>query len=199
VRKKTKLSTPIYGCIKTSFDDAFVPDTEETPYRARILDLISKAHDLAHHATHALKFYVLRAKAQLPVTKTMVEAIIHILNNGDEWRPTTADRIALKTNLLPIMKQYQKAAGISFFGLEHAGNTVQYLATEIYTNIEVNVKVNFVKMLSKYINLRMNTKAGAKLPKCARDAFFARRNNLKKRVFDPAAIKNSPRLKHKEA
>ncbi|KND00087.1 uncharacterized protein SPPG_04428 [Spizellomyces punctatus DAOM BR117] len=104
-QKLEKLPTCLHTCNKTSFAKAFLPN--ET-YRQRLLDYIAIIHQLADHASHALKFYILSAPSVPMVDQDTIEAILYLLNKGEAWQPRTDAKKGQKQQL-PPKSDVQKA------------------------------------------------------------------------------------------
>ncbi|KNC96371.1 hypothetical protein, variant [Spizellomyces punctatus DAOM BR117] len=172
-----KLDKPtLHTCNKTSFAKAFLPN--ET-YRQRLLDYIAIIHQLASHASHALKFYTLSAPS-FTVNEETIEAILYLLNKGEAWHPRKEAKKAWRDCLLPYVQRYCQIVGFVHPNLRGEQQSVNYLTVSMMTNLKVNVQEHFMQMLLRYINLRLDVKGRKGPPKSeARKAFFARLRYLK--------------------
>jgi hypothetical protein len=141
-----------HSCNKTSLDKVLL---NSDLYRSRLMEYIRQVHALAEHGTHALKLYLLRNPSPVPITEQHVEACLYLLNKGSEWKPRSAAKQALKAQLLPHIDFYCEVAGFQHVRLSHDQQTINYLTTSIVTNLTVNVQEHFIKMVLRYINLRM--------------------------------------------
>ncbi|KNC98139.1 uncharacterized protein SPPG_06542 [Spizellomyces punctatus DAOM BR117] len=182
-KKKQKLEkldkpTCLHTCNKTSFAKAFLPNEI---YRQRLLDYIAMIHQLADHASHTLKFYILSAPS-FTVNEETIEAILYLLNKGEAWQPKTDAKRALRECLLPYVRRYCHIVGFVHPNLQKEQQSVNYLTMSMMTNLKVNVQEHFMQMILRYINLRLDVKGrkGQFPPKSeARKAFFARLRYLK--------------------
>ncbi|KND02296.1 uncharacterized protein SPPG_02771 [Spizellomyces punctatus DAOM BR117] len=183
-KKKQKLErlekldkpTCLHTCNKTSFAKAFLPN-----YHQRLLDYIAIIHQLADHASHALKFYILSAPTFPTVNEDTIEAILYLLNKGEAWQPKTDAKKALRKCLLPYICQYCRI-GFVHPNLRGEQQSINYLTASMMTNLKVNVQEHFMQMLLRYINLRLDVKGQKQQlpPKSdVRKAFFARLRYLK--------------------
>ncbi|KND03265.1 uncharacterized protein SPPG_09012 [Spizellomyces punctatus DAOM BR117] len=186
-KKKQKLErlekldkpTCLHTCNKTSFTKAFLPN--ET-YRQRLLDYIAIIHQLADHASHALKFYILYAPTFPTVNEDTIEAILYLLNKGEAWHPRKEAKKAWRDCLLPYVQRYCQIIGFVHPNLRGEQQSVNYLTASMMTNLKVNVQEHFMTMLLRYINLRLDVKGQKQrlpLKSDARNAFFARLRYLK--------------------
>ncbi|KNC97938.1 uncharacterized protein SPPG_06926 [Spizellomyces punctatus DAOM BR117] len=180
--KKQKLDnrpTCLHSCNKTSFAKAFLPN--ET-YRQRLLDYIAIIHQLADHASHALKFYLLSAPTFPTVNEDTIEGILYLLNKGEAWHPRKEAKKAWRDSLLPYVQRYCQIVGFVHPNLRGEQQSINYLTASMMTNLKVNVQEHFMTMLLRYINLRLDVKGrkGQFPPKSeVRKAFFARLRYLK--------------------
>ncbi|KND00292.1 uncharacterized protein SPPG_09210 [Spizellomyces punctatus DAOM BR117] len=188
-KKKQKLErlekldkpTCLHTCNKTSFAKAFLPNDI---YCQRLLDYIAIIHQLADHASHALKFYLLSSSAPVfpTVNQETIEAILYLLNKGESWQPKTGAKKALRESLLPYIQRYCNIVGFVHPNLQKEQQSVNYLTASMMTNLKVNVQEHFMMMLLRYINLRLDVKGQKQrlpLKSDARNAFFARLRYLK--------------------
>ncbi|KNC96900.1 uncharacterized protein SPPG_07727 [Spizellomyces punctatus DAOM BR117] len=177
-----KLDKPtLHTCNKTSFAKAFLPN--ET-YRQRLLDYIAIIHQLADHASHALKFYILSTStSSFPVVhEDTIEAILYLLNKGEAWHPRKEAKKAWRDCLLPYVQRYCQIVGFIHPNLRGEQQSINYLTVSMMTNLKVNVQEHFMQMLLRYINLRFDVKGQKQRlpPKSdARKAFFTRLRYLK--------------------
>lgn len=149
------INGPAHSCNKTSFNDAFRNDGAAEVYRQRILEFIKIPHQLADHCTHALKLYILRSPSFPIITKKHVEAILYLLNKGEDWKPRNQSKAGLREELWPHIRYYMRVLGLDHPRLSSEQQTINYLVSSIMTNLEVNIKENFMKMLLRFINLRL--------------------------------------------
>ncbi|KNC97948.1 uncharacterized protein SPPG_09423 [Spizellomyces punctatus DAOM BR117] len=183
-KKKQKLEkldkpTCLHTCNKTSFAKAFLPN--ET-YRQRLLDYIAIIHQLADHASHALKFYILSAPTFPTVNEDTIEAILYLLNKGEAWHPRKEAKKAWRDCLLPYVQRYCQIVGFVHPNLRGEQQSVNYLTASMMTNLKVNVQEHFMQMLLRYINLRLDVKGQKQrlpLKSDARQAFFTQLHYLK--------------------
>ncbi|KND01623.1 hypothetical protein, variant 1 [Spizellomyces punctatus DAOM BR117] len=177
-KKKQKLEKPtcLHTCNKTSFAKAFLPN-----YHQRLLDYIAIIHQLADHASHALKFYILSAPS-FTVNEETIEAILYLLNKGEAWHPRKEAKKAWRDCLLPYVQRYCQIVGFVHPNLRGEQQSVNYLTASMMTNLKVNIQEHCMTMLLRYINLRLDVKGrkGQLPPKSdARKAFFTRLRYLK--------------------
>jgi hypothetical protein len=145
--------TPNYhSCNKTSLEKVLL---NSDLYRSRLVEYIRQVHALAEHGTHALKLYLIRNRSLVPISEKHVEACLYLLNKGNDWKPRSAEKRALKADLLPHIEFYCQVADFQHIRLSHDQQAINYLTTSIVTNLNVNVQEHFLKMLLRYINLRM--------------------------------------------
>ncbi|TPX64341.1 hypothetical protein SpCBS45565_g05968 [Spizellomyces sp. 'palustris'] len=179
-KKKQKLNPPtLHTCNKTAFAKAFLPNTT---YQQRVCQYISTIHQLADHASHALKFHVLSMPSFPIVNEETIEAILYLLNKGEVWHPKTEGKKVLRECLLPYVQQYCDIVGFVHPNLRGEQQSINYLKASMFTNLKVNIQEHFMQMLLRYINLRMDVKRRKKQlpPKSeARKAFFSRLRYLK--------------------
>ncbi|KND03709.1 uncharacterized protein SPPG_08912 [Spizellomyces punctatus DAOM BR117] len=181
-KKKQRLEkldkpTCLHTCNKTSFAKAFLPNDI---YCQRLLDYIAIIHQLADHASHALKFYILSAPTFPTVNEDTIEAILYLLNKGEAWHPRKEAKKAWRDCLLPYVQRYCQIVGFVHPNLRGEQQSVNYLTVSMMTNLKVNVQEHFMQMLLRYINLRLDVKGRKGPPKSeARKAFFARLRYLK--------------------
>ncbi|KND04747.1 uncharacterized protein SPPG_00452 [Spizellomyces punctatus DAOM BR117] len=180
-KKKQKLDnrpTCLHSCNKTSFAKAFLPNGT---YRQRLLDYIAIIHQLADHASHALKFYILSAPT-FTVNEETIEAILYLLNKGEAWHPRKEAKKAWRDCLLPYVQRYCQIVGFVHPNLRGEQQSVNYLTASMMANLKVNVQEHFMQMLLRYINLRLDVKGHKQrlpLKSDARQAFFTRLCYLK--------------------
>ncbi|KNC96297.1 uncharacterized protein SPPG_09538 [Spizellomyces punctatus DAOM BR117] len=176
-QKLEKLDKPtLHTCNKTSFAKAFLPN-----YCQRLLDYITIIHQLADHASHALKFYILSAPT-FTVNEETIKVILYLLNKGEAWHPRKEAKKAWRDCLLPYVQWYCQVVGFVHPNLRGKQQSVNYLTASMMTNLTVNVQEHFMQMLLRYINLRLDVKGrkGQLPPKSdARKAFFTRLRYLK--------------------
>ena len=173
-KKKQKLDsrpTCLHTCNKTSFKKAFLPIES---YRRRLLDYIGIVHELADHASHALKFYILSAPSLPVISEETIEAILYLLNKGGAWQPRSTDKITHRERLSPYIERYCQIVGFEHPNLRSEQQSINYIKASMITNLKVNVQEHFVKMLLRYINLRFDVKGKKRLNKDERDMFFSR-------------------------
>ncbi|KNC98695.1 uncharacterized protein SPPG_09365 [Spizellomyces punctatus DAOM BR117] len=181
-KKKQKFDnrpTCLHSCNKTSFAKAFLPNGT---YRQRLLDYIAIIHQLADHASHALKFYLLSAPTFPTVNEDTIEAILYLLNKGEAWHPRKEAKKAWRDCLLPYVQRYCQIIGFVHPNLRGEQQSVNYLTASMMTNLKVNVQEHFMQMLLRYINLRLDMKGQKQQlpPKSnVRKDFFARLRYLK--------------------
>ncbi|KNC96294.1 uncharacterized protein SPPG_08446 [Spizellomyces punctatus DAOM BR117] len=177
-QKLEKLDKPtLHTCNKTSFAKAFLPN-----YHQRLRDYIAIIHQLADHASHALKFYILSAPTFPTVNEDTIEAILYLLNKGEAWQPRMDAKKAIRGCLLPYVQWYCQIVGFFHPNLRGEQQSINYLTASMMTNLKVNVQEHFMMMLLRYINLRLDVKGrkGQLPPKSdARKAFFTRLRYLK--------------------
>ncbi|KND02088.1 uncharacterized protein SPPG_02589 [Spizellomyces punctatus DAOM BR117] len=177
-KKKQKLENPtcLHTCNKTSFAKAFLPNDI---YRQWLLDYIAIIHQLADHASHALKFYILSAPT-FTVNEETIEAILYLLNKGEAWHPRKEAKKAWRDCLLPYVQRYCHIISFVHPNLQKEQQSINYLTASMMTNLKVNVQEHFMQMLLWYINLRLDVKGQKqRLKSDARNAFFARLHYLK--------------------
>ncbi|KNC97199.1 uncharacterized protein SPPG_09480 [Spizellomyces punctatus DAOM BR117] len=174
-QKLEKLDKPtLHTCNKTSFAKAFLPN-----YRQRLLDYIAIIHQLADHASHALKFYILSAPT-FTVNEETIEAILYLLNKGEAWHPRKEAKKAWRDCLLPYVQRYCHIVSFVHPNLQKEQQSINYLTASMMTNLKVNVQEHFMQMLLRYINLQLDVKGQKqRLKSDARNAFFARLRYLK--------------------
>ncbi|KND04638.1 uncharacterized protein SPPG_00355 [Spizellomyces punctatus DAOM BR117] len=167
----------LHTCNKTSFAKAFLPNEI---YHQRLLDYIAIIHELADHASHALKFYILSAPSFPMVDQDTIEAILYLLNKGEAWHPRKEAKKAWRDCLLPYVQRYCQIVGFVHPNLRGEQQSVNYLTASMMTNLKVNIQEHFMTMLLRYINLRLDVRGRKGPPKSeARKAFFARLRYLK--------------------
>ncbi|KNC98892.1 uncharacterized protein SPPG_09322 [Spizellomyces punctatus DAOM BR117] len=175
-----KLDKPtLHTCNKTSFTKAFLPN--ET-YQQRLLDYIAIIHQLADHASHALKFYILYAPTFPTVNEDTIEAILYLLNKGEAWHPRKEAKKAWRDCLLPYVQRYCHIISFVHPNLQKEQQSINYLTASMMTNLKVNVQEHFMQMLLRYINLRLDVKGQKQrlpLKSDAWKAFFTRLRYLK--------------------
>lgn len=82
--------------------------------------------------------------------------MLYLLNKGDTWNPRTELKKALKAELLPYVESYCALSQFSLPFLKCEQQSINYIVSSVMTNIQVNVQEHFMKMLLRYIHLRMN-------------------------------------------
>ncbi|KND02671.1 uncharacterized protein SPPG_08957 [Spizellomyces punctatus DAOM BR117] len=185
-QKLEKLDKPtLHTCNKTSFAKALPNEI----YRQRLLDYIAIIHQLADHASHALKFYLLSSSAPVfpTVNEDTIEAILYLLNKGEAWHPRKEAKKAWRDCLLPYVQRYCQIVGFIHPNLRGEQQSINYLTASMMMNLKVNVQEHFMTMLLRYINLQLDVKGQKQQlpPKSdawksdAWKAFFARLRYLK--------------------
>lgn len=170
-KKKKKLDikpteskpTVLHSCNKTSFHKAFLPNVV---YQERLFKYIQTIHILADHASHALKFYILSSKEFPSITEEDIEAILYLINKGNNWSPRTENMKAIRNKLLPYVTEYCRIVNFVHPYLKYEQQSINYLKVSMITNLKVNVQEHLVHMLMSYINLRLDVKKSLQdLPK----------------------------------
>jgi len=138
--------------VKGPFDDIFRNDPA---LRQRLYLYLNRWQSLAEHATHAIKRFVLHSDPIPVLTKEHVEAALYLLNKGEEWRPRSRSKIAIRALMIQPMQEYRDLMDLPFIGLPIDQQPINFLSASIYTNLEVNVQEHFKQMLLRYINLRL--------------------------------------------
>ena len=152
-----------HACNKTSFASVFRPTAHNrTTYLARLLVYRNTMHLLVRHATSFLRYHILKYhcvhNSFPPITDDHFHAILYLLNKLDAWNPKPGgkqDLASLKIALLPDLRAYIHLVGFTPPNLKHDQQPIRYLAASLNTNLTVNVSEHFVKMLLRYINLRL--------------------------------------------
>ena len=147
-----KKSPRLHACNKTSFSKAFQSKkTLSSVYLKRLLNYIKTVHYIAKHTTKFLKYYILRG-GRIALTKEHMYGIFHLINKADDWKPLDT---SIKAEFLPHIRSYCKLIKLRHPRVKHDQQSAHYLGDSIMTNLEVNVKCHFMKMLLRYINLRI--------------------------------------------
>ena len=152
-----------HACNKTSFFSVFRPTADKRSiYHARLLAYRDTMHLLARHATSFLRYHILKyhsTHGSFPaITEDHFHAILYLLNKLDAWNPKPGgkqDLAALKIALLPDIRAYLRLVGLTPPNLMHDQQPIRYLAASLNTNLTVNISEHFLKMLLRYINLRL--------------------------------------------
>ena len=111
------------------------------------------------HATHFFKWYLLNClvENQIPITAEVFEFIIKLLNN-----PDMAGANPIKFHLIDFIQMYQRIVPWRPPKIKGINNTATYHSRLLFTNFIVNIKMNFAKMLKRFIscvNKRTNLSA----------------------------------------
>lgn len=138
--------------VKGPFDDIFRNDPV---LRQNIHIYLRRYHSLAEHATHAIKRFVLHSDPIPVLTKEYVEAVLYLLNKGEEWRPRSESKLSIRATLIPAVQQYREQIGLPLIRMPIDQQPINFLSASIYTNMDVNVQEHFTQMLLRYINLRL--------------------------------------------
>ncbi|KAI9106282.1 hypothetical protein DFS34DRAFT_682302 [Phlyctochytrium arcticum] len=105
----------------------------------------------------------------------------------DTWNPRATgkqDFATLRGNLLPYVRSYIHLVGFNPPRLSSDQQPILYLAPSLNTNLTVNVSQNSMKMLLRYVNLRLDVKTQTKelkpQPKEVRHQYFSRVRYIKR-------------------
>ena len=159
--KRPRSVLPRHSCNKTLLKNALRKDLSEDDqiYLERLFSYIRKPHHLARHVTRCIKYWFLSdylAHGQYPsLTEEHVVTMLYLLNKDSKYNPTTAIKREIRTVLLPVVRRYRLIQRLELMNMEHDQQTINFLATSVYTNIKTNVQEHFMQMLLRFINLRM--------------------------------------------
>ena len=126
----------MFVCRKDSLKNCFHEDDSSTNHSVRLIEHIKAVHNLG----------------DLPITAQCIEAVLYLINKGDKWRPRNSAKDDLKDLLSPHIHEYAKLHKPTTQMYSHCIILINYLVTEIVTNILVSVSEHFMKMLYPFIN-----------------------------------------------
>jgi len=147
-----------YSCNKTSLRKILKDCDHKEEYLLNLKNYCSEMHHLAYLASHIFKLYILGNPNIAPIGPETYEAILHLLNKGDNWNPrsnvmkTWKSRLSLATEFYCLAEAYQHPQ------LMYMQCAFQHLSTSLFTNLKVNVQEHFVQMLLRYCNFRFRLK-----------------------------------------
>ena len=148
----------MYSCVKDSFSKCFRYDREHASvYLERLNDLLTRVHAPGFTARTACKWFW-PENPDTPMALEAIEGILYLLNKGGTWRPRNVSKLAIKERFWPTVQTYQRLSEVDPVGLKQ--QSIDYLAKSILINVTVNISVNFVQMMFRYINMTAK-KAGA--------------------------------------
>ena len=159
--KRPRKVLPRRSCNKTLLKNALRKDLrqEDQIYIERLFSYIRKPHHLARHVTRCIKYWFLSyylAHGQYPnLTEEHVVTMLYLLNKDSKYNPTTDIKRELRTTFLPVVRRYRLLQRMELMNMEHDQQTINFLATSVFTNIKTNVQEHFMQMLLRFVNLRM--------------------------------------------
>ena len=160
-KHQRRLVPPRRSCNKTRLKTYLRTDHPSSAlYKARLLDYVSKPHQLARYTTEFIKFW-------FPgLTESHVEGMLYMLNKGSAWKPTSGVKLAIKAEILPFIRPYQTLRQLQPINMDHDQQPINYLAKSIFANVKTNVQEHYMQMLLRFINLRIG-EFGPLIGKCS--------------------------------
>lgn len=144
---------------KTSFQSLLGHKEGETKdrlqYRERILSHIKTIHHLSLHASRCAKLFLIQHPEYAP-SEEFFMTILYLLNKDDNWNPKTEKNLLLKQQLQTwINENYVPLVSFQRLYMKYEKQSFMYLATSMFTNVQVNVQEHICDKLTSFIKRRV--------------------------------------------
>lgn len=150
---------PFYQCIKTSLksvvrDDAVI---------AKLQDAALRANAIMTHTLQLLKLYLIHcydSGTPLPtIDRQFVTSVMKILcEEPNCGRPPNEETKRIKDTLKAFYKEHYKPCVVGRLNYRHMSTVLEYLAIDVITMYENNIKQHFVEYVERFINVSWEKK-----------------------------------------
>jgi len=162
-------------------------------HQSKLFDAVNRTNQLVIHVYHFLRLWILQCyhtNKPLPTitTATIRMAFTTLTQKTKKTRSISQSNRGIRDEFEAFYQNVYSKLGYEnkISGL-HLSQILRYMATDILTNIENNIKGNFIKYLHKYVNLafrdsndaQLQVIVGARNRKLARNRFKSELNALK--------------------
>jgi len=159
-RRAALTQLPFYQCIKTSLksvvrDDAVI---------ATLRDAALRANGIVTHALQLLKLYLIHCydtRVPLPtIDRQFVTSVMKVLCAEPTvgGKPSEATK-CIKDKLKAFYEAHYRPSMVGELDYRHLSTVLDYLAIEVITMYETNVKQHFVEYVERFVNVAWEKKA----------------------------------------
>jgi len=200
-------SRPFYQCIKTSLksvvrDDAVI---------AKLQDAALRANGIVTHTLQLLKLYFIHCfdnGTALPtIDRQFVTSVMKVLcEEPTSGRPPNEETKRIKENLKAFYEVHYKPHVVGQLNYRHMNTVLDYLAIDVITMYENNIKQHFVEYVERFVNVSWEKKALLALIKkhkkttskrqAATNALCAQLRRIKADLLNPDKPKTAHALYH---
>jgi len=199
--KDSQPSTPYdnFKSVKVSLKHVLMNPENNT---CKILETVTKAHRIVIHTLQFMKLWLLdqhqNGRHLSTVDSEFVSCCLKTVCDSANWRPRKPAIIALKEELCNFYNSNYKALcveeDLNYSGM---GNVLAYLATDVVTMYENNIKQHYVKYVGRFVNVIFEKKEHIELLKSENNSIDARskirlfKNHLRHVKNDLLNVKDS--------
>lgn len=157
--------------------------------RIKLFDAITRTHQIVIHTYQFLRLWILNKyynKIELPIIteETIKMAFKSLIKESQGPKP--------KGNNLSLYKEFTKLYGNEYSKLEYntkidgknLSQILNYMAVDMLTNIENNIKCNFIKYVKRFVNSCFKKSNNELLNNCEKGIKTKLRKELNKDLYD---------------
>ncbi|MEB3202793.1 MAG: hypothetical protein VKK05_08285 [Synechococcus sp.] len=125
----------------------------------KLMDVVLTAHNMMRHTTQFLKLYLLHCyETKKPIPELTVTFLVNVMkclcikteNRGKKPSDATLKQ---KAPLIAFFKEHYAPLMTETITYTHMANIMSYLAQDILTSYENNIKQNFVSYIERFVNV----------------------------------------------
>ena len=151
---------PFYQCIKTSLKSVVRNDA----VIAKLRDAALRANGIVTHTLQLLKLYLIHcydAGTALPtIDRQFVTSVMKVLcEEPTSGRPPSEEIKRIKDALKTFYTTHYKPSVVGKLNYRHMNTVLDYLAIDVITMFENNIKQHFVEYVERFVNVSWEKKA----------------------------------------
>jgi hypothetical protein len=203
----TRRAAPLYQCIKTSLKSV----VRDESVIATLRDAALRANGIVTHALQLLKLYLIHCYdtgVPLPtIDRQFVTSVMKVLcAEPTVGRPPSEATRHIKGTLRAFYEEHYRPSVVGELNYRHLSTVLDYLAIDVITMYETNIKQHFVEYVERFVNVSWEKKALVAIIKkhktttarrqAATNALCAQLRRIKTDLLSPDQPKRAHRMYH---
>jgi hypothetical protein len=206
-RRAALTQLPFYQCIKTSLKSV----VRDESVIATLRDAALRANEIMTHALQLLKLYLIHCYdtgVPLPtIDRQFVTSVMKVLcAEPTVGRPPSEATRHIKVTLRAFFEEHYRPSVVGELNYRHLSTVLDYLAIDVITMYETNIKQHFVEYVERFVNVSWEKKALVAIIKkhktttarrqAATNALCAQLRRIKTDLLSPDQLKKAHPMYH---
>ena len=155
----------------------------------KLIDVMMRTHKIVIHTYHFLRLWILRKcrkKLDIPIIDVgLIKMAFKSLVTKSTGPKPRGDNLKLYNEFIDFYdSKYKKLNYETKIDGNNLSGILKYMATDMLTNIENNIKMNFIKYVKRFVNSSFKIKNNELLEKCEKGTKTKLKKELNKNLYD---------------